>query len=648
MALQRSSGNTTTALWFRTGLRLHDNPSLFDAVRGSTTLFPFFIIDPWFADSARVSANRFAFLLDSLNDLDAGLRRLGSRLFVLRGSPVVIIPSLLTQWNVQRLVVERDTEPYARHRDAVVSASCKTMGIEFRSVEGHTLWSVDALIAEAARAGKRVPASFQSFVALTKSLPSPPRPHPAPLALPPLPLRPSDNAVAAAAAAVAASSSSSASAASAAGAAADEFSVPTLAACGYDAGSATSSLRGSGGETAALERLQRHLARKAWIRGFEKPDTSPSALEPSTTLLSPYMAMGCLGVRQFYWGLLDVYAAGGTYTKPPVSLEGQLLWREFFYAQAFITPNFDRMVGNPGCKQIGWGYNRDWIDAWEHSRTGYPWIDAVMAQLRAEGWIHHLARHAVACFLTRGDLYQSWEHGARIFDKYLLDSDWSLNCGNWQWLSASAFFFQFFRVYSPISFQKKADPQGNYIRKWLPAFKDFPAEYIYEPWRAPKAVQQQHNVIIGVTYPARLVDHDAASRNCIARHSAAYAACKAGPAEAAAVAASVPGQAKGVGATQVGSDPAACAAFLARHRVAAGELPGAAGAAAGAAPAAASSSSSSTASAAAEGDRADVLATSAFASSPDSSASAAGVPMSGAGQTTNQRAKKMRRSSPEE
>jgi cryptochrome len=129
-----------------------------------------------------------------------------------------------------------------------------------------------------------------------------------------------------------------------------------------------------------------------------------------------------------------------------VSLYGQLLWREFFYCASVSIPNFGSMEGNPNCRQIDWDTNEEHLRAWELGRTGYPWIDAIMNQLRREGWMHHLARHSVACFLTRGDLYLSWEAGADIFSKYLLDADWAINAGNWQWLSASAFFSQYFRV----------------------------------------------------------------------------------------------------------------------------------------------------------------------------------------------------------
>lgn len=99
---------------------------------------------------------------------------------------------------------------------------------------------------------------------------------------------------------------------------------------------------------------------------------------------------------------------------PPLSLYGQLLWREFFYTTATNNPCFDKMEGNPMCVQIPWDRNPEALAKWAEGRTGFPWIDAIMTQLRQEGWIHHLARHAVACFLTRGDLWISWEEGMKV------------------------------------------------------------------------------------------------------------------------------------------------------------------------------------------------------------------------------------------
>ena len=179
------------------------------------------------------------------------------------------------------------------------------------------------------------------------------------------------------------------------------------------------------------------------------------------------------------------------------------------------------------CRQIPWSNDPSFLAAWEEGRTGYPWIDAIMTQLRTEGWMHHLARHSVACFLTRGDLWCSWEAGKDVFDKLLIDADWAINSGNWMWLSASAFFSQYFRVYSPITFGKQYDKNGDYIRKYIPALKDMPAKYIYEPWTAPKAVQEKANCIIGKDYPLPIVDHAVVSKANMEKMKAAYAAGKA-------------------------------------------------------------------------------------------------------------------------
>lgn len=403
-----------------------------------------------------------------------------------------------------------------------------------------------------ASANVAVPTSYQSFLSFVGIQGPIPKPFPTPKAenfpsppskIPSLSCLPS----------ISSSSSPSSSSSSSSLSSSDPYRIPTLSELGYNPTDVTTPFKGQGGETLALQRLQHHLQRTQWIKNFEKPNTSPTSLEPDTTGLSPYLKFGCLGSRTFYWGLQNVYSTGGTYSKPPVSLEGQLLWREFFYCQGFAIPHFDTMKNNPICRPIPWEYNETYIQAWENGATGYPWIDAAIQQLKSEGWLHHLARHAIACFLTRGDLYQNWEVGAKIFDKYLLDSDWAINNGNWMWLSASAYFYQFFRVYSPVAFPKKTDPNGDYVRKYLPLFKNFPKEYIYEPWKAPLSIQQKYGVIVGDTYPNRIVDHDIVSKANISKHAQAYKQYTALSPEQ--LAQSMQSVVSGMGQTQVGSDP---------------------------------------------------------------------------------------------
>ena len=162
--------------------------------------------------------------------------------------------------------------------------------------------------------------------------------------------------------------------------------------------------------------MNEYLKDKKKVLEFQKPFTSPTSLTPSTTSLSPYLKFGCLSVRHFYEQLKAIINANdGKCTSPPESLMGQLYWREFFYAKSFITPNFDKMIGNSICKQIPWGSDEELLQKWEMGQTGFPAVDAVMNQLRSEGWIHHLGRHLVACFFTRGDLWQHWERGRHVF-----------------------------------------------------------------------------------------------------------------------------------------------------------------------------------------------------------------------------------------
>lgn len=105
-------------------------------------------------------------------------------------------------------------------------------------------------------------------------------------------------------------------------------------------------------------------------------------------------------------------------------------------------------------------------------------------------------------------MYVSWEHGQRVFEELLLDADWALNAGNWMWLSASAFYYQFYRVYSPVAFGKKTDPTGKYIRKYCPELKDYPTEFIFEPWKASAAEQKRYKCELGKDYPNRVVVHE--------------------------------------------------------------------------------------------------------------------------------------------
>ncbi|KAJ8258797.1 hypothetical protein COCON_G00178090 [Conger conger] len=476
---------------FRKGLRLHDNPSLVWALESSAVVYPVFVLDRAFLDGAmRMGALRWRFLLQSLEDLQTRLVALGSRLYVLQGGYEAGLRQLVRRWGVTQLTFDTEVEPFYARLDDSLRSLCEELGVLVHSGVAHTLYDVRRIIKAN---GGEAPLTYKKFLQVQSILGEPDKPAreitPQDFQKCKTPMEEGNE---------------------------EQYRVPSLEDLGIEV---DLEVLWPGGESHGLKRLEKHLESEGWGENFSKPRTIPNPLLPNTTGLSPYFSVGCLSVRSFYYRLSNIYAQSKNHSLPPVSLQRQVLWREFFYTVASSTPNFTKMAGNPICLQIGWHENQEALEKWKEARTGFPWIDAIMTQLRQEGWIHHLARHAVACFLTRGDLWISWEEGMKVFEELLMDADYSVNAGNWMWLSASAFFHQYTRIFCPVRFGRRTDPEGQYIRKYLPVLKNFPSKYIYEPWTAPEEVQLEARCIIGKDYPLPMVDHvEVSQRNmCLMR-----------------------------------------------------------------------------------------------------------------------------------
>ena len=483
--------------WFRKALRLHDNPALSKVIE-SSYLIPLYILDTEFLDPKLVGSNRLGFLLDSLRSLDDDLREKGSCLFVAKGKPLEVMDTMIKEFQVKQLSFERDTEPYNKQIDVRLITKAKLQQVNVETDWGHTLYDPNHLLE--LNDGK-TPLTMSGFMRVLSMAGDPAQPLKAPKQLPPPP--PMDimsHKI-------------------------DIYNeIPTLSDLkeyGYLPEEYTTWF--SAGEQVGITRMENFLAQKGRVDNFDKPNTNPTAIEPDTTALSPYLTRGSLSVRLLHSRLQQV--ASESCTRPPVSLEGQLYWREMAYLIGYTTPNFNQMVDNPICIQIPWrdGENAQvLLDKWEMGKTGYPAVDASMNQLRTDGWIHHLGRHLVACFLTRGDLWVHWEMGRSIFDRRLIDADWSITNFQWHWLSCSAFFHQYFRCYGPTTFYRKWDPTAQYIRKHVPILANYPDQYIYAPWEAPRNVQEEAGCIIGKDYPKPIVDHKSASKDNMRKMKAAY------------------------------------------------------------------------------------------------------------------------------
>lgn len=551
--------NPRVIYWFRTDLRLHDSPALNAALElKPECLYPVWCWDPHYVYRARVGPNRWQYLLDCQSDLSASITKLNpkSKLLVVREAPQTVLVKLFRAWEISHLVFEKDTDAYARSRDEKVMEIAKEAGVKVITKVGRTLYDPDELVR--ANGGKPT-MSITQVQSASKKLPDIPRPIPTPKSLPDPgeasldfdqlqpPRNPDFNSTQ--------RTSEETSYANLAGPSAD-FAVPKMAELGLKPASTPH----RGGETLALATLTHIIKDEAYTATFSKPETAPTVFSPqSTTLLSAHLHFGSLSVREFYWRAHDVIASykAKKAATIPTNLLGQLLFRDMYFgAQAALGYSFAQTRNNPNCRFIPWhlpstisstglvtgtyrinnSQAEEWFRRWKFGLTGFPWIDGLMRQLRTEGWIHHLGRHAVACFLTRGGCYVDWERGAEVFEEWLIDHETACNAGNWQWLSCAAFYSQFYRCYSPIAFPKKWDKGGAFVRKYVPELEKYGEKYIYEPWKAPLVDQKRWGCLIKgdedmkrdggearyKLYPKPMFDFDERRRICIDGVKGAY------------------------------------------------------------------------------------------------------------------------------
>lgn len=474
-------------LWFRCGLRLHDNPVLLEAIKKSKPgiFYPIFIFDN--ETTTNIGYNRLKFLLESLKDLDEQLRQFNGRLFIFQGPPVEIFQKILEEIGLTCICFEQNFEPIYQTRDNSVRSFCHENGIQVIEKMTSTLWSPDKLIKIN---GGTAPLTYQTFLQTVQVIGEP--------------LRPCEN---------------------------PHWKyvnfgrlseikkfklfekVPNPEYFKIYKKKSNSFNCWTGGERQALQKLLRRIKNERKIFQNGLTQSNPDLLSNESEPLSPYLKFGCLSVRRFYWGIHDLFA------KEVPHITRQLFWREYFYTISFNNQFHDQMLENPICLSIPWNSDEIFFDKWRNGLTGFPLIDAAMRQLITEGWIHHTLRNIVAIFLTRGGLWLSWEKGLEHFMKYLIDADWSVCAGNWIWLSSSVFdkLLDSTKCFCPILLSKRCDPNGDYIRRYVPELKNIPTKYIHEPWNTPLLNQAISGCAIGVSYPDRMIDLSLAfKRNMVA------------------------------------------------------------------------------------------------------------------------------------
>jgi deoxyribodipyrimidine photo-lyase len=455
-------------------LRLHDQPALAAALAAGGAVIPVFVWnpdeeEPW----APGGASRW-WLQASLAAFDARLRGLGSRLVLRRGPLLETLLTLVRETGARSIHWNRRHEPDLAARDTACAQALRAEGLCVQTFEAGLLFEHGAIHSAAGEPYT----VFTPFWRRCLQAPPPPPPRPAPGYLPPPATWPHGEPLEAL----------------------GLQPVPDWA-----AGLRATWAPGEAGARTRLERFEEEaLADYASARDLPAQE--------GVSRLSPHLHFGEISPR-LLWQRLQGRGPGAE------AWLRQLGWREFAHQLLHHHPRTPHEELRPEFAAFPWREDRAALRAWRRGRTGYPWIDAAMRELWNTGWMHNRPRMAVASFLVK-DLLQPWQQGARWFWDTLVDADLANNTLGWQWAAGcGADAAPYFRIYNPVRQGERFDPQGAYIRRWLPELAALPVKWIHRPWEAPAAVLAQAGLWLGRDYPLPIVDHAAARDRALAAWS---------------------------------------------------------------------------------------------------------------------------------
>ena len=465
---------STAILWYRRDLRLHDHPALRAALDEHDRVVPVFVLDDALLHGRYSSGARTAFMLGCLRALDDALRERGSGLVVRHGRPEREIPALAAEVGAGAVFWTSDVAPSARARDARVTEALRAAGVAARPSTG--AYCID--VGRPRTGGGR---PFRVFSPFARSWRDAPRRDVgrAPREMPALP------------------------------SALKRGRLPALKALGLSA--AVPEPACAPGEPAARDALRGFLARP--VDAYARRNDIPAG---GTSVLSPYLRWGCLSARECE-ARADAHGGRGA-----AAWIRQLCWRDFYahlllhHPESAVDELQERYRGT-----LEWDSSAELLAAWQEGRTGFPLVDAGMRQLRRTGWMHNRVRLVVGSFLTK-DLHLDWRAGEAWFARFLLDGEPAQNTGNWQWIAsvgadpAPAFR----RMYNPARHQERFDPEGQYVRRWVPELRGVPAARLAEPWTMSDEEQRAAGCVVGRDYPAPIVDHAAERRRALERYAA--------------------------------------------------------------------------------------------------------------------------------
>ena len=452
-----------TLLWFRQDLRLADNPVLTEALAGGGPVLAVYVLDEeaggrW----APASASRW-WLHHTLESLAADLQDRGATLVLRRGPSADAIATLARECGATEVHAGVMHEPWARARDTQVAEALEAQGASLRLHRVSTLFGPDDVRTKTGG----IYGVYTPYARACRALGEPAPPQPAPKRIPGAKPPASD-------------------------ALASWGLLPTRP--DWSGGMRET---WTPGEAGAHRRLDAFM--KRGVAGYDEGRNIPG--QDSTSMLSPHLHWGELSPNQVWHAALEA----GKGKALDVFLS-ELLWHEFSAYVLWHRPTLPDAPLREAFAAIAWRAEADELHAWQHGRTGVPIVDAGMRQLWNMGWMHNRVRMITASFLVK-QLLTDWVEGEAWFWDTLVDADLAANSASWQWIAGCGIDAQpYFRVFNPVSQGEKFDPDGTYVRRWVPELKDVPTRWLHAPWDAPDGVLDKAGVTLGETYPRPLVD----------------------------------------------------------------------------------------------------------------------------------------------
>jgi len=452
--------------WHRRDLRLSDNVGLAAARQHSQKVVGVFCLDPKLLERDDVAPVKVTYMIGSLQQLQQRYAQAGSQLLILHGIPSVGIPALALALNAKAVFWNWDVEPYSQERDRTVMDALKEKGVEV-----HNNWDQLLHAPEEIRTGSNAP--YTVYTPFWRNWSSKPKVAPVESLHDAIGLTAVEQDASKQAGAV-------------------ELPSPKDLGFIWDR-----ELVIAPGEAAAKERLEEFSDRA--ITEYKEQRNFPAV--DGTSQLSAALKFGVIGVRTVWAATIDALENSRS-DEVEASIRAwqqELAWREFYQHAMYNFPELATGAYRPALKNFPWNNNEEHFQAWCEGKTGYPIVDAAMRQMNEIGWMHNRCRMIVASFLTK-DLLINPQLGEKYFYQRLIDGDLSANNGGWQWSASSGMDPKPLRIFNPTSQAQKFDPEGEYIRQWLPELRSFDTEFLITG-----DIPEQEREAVG--YPAPLVDH---------------------------------------------------------------------------------------------------------------------------------------------